>query len=126
MQGRVGCTAGRHLASEMRDVKIELMQVREFGRSSGPQRKVCREKTEIAARRLDRMERVKDEVDDAEHEVTLQEALMNSTKVVKLAVGKWFVFSFGKAPRVKSSSSTPASCKAPWCSWSALTHGRKS
>ena len=66
-------------------------------------------------------------MDDAEHEVDLQEALMNKTKVGKLVVDKWFVdkgFGFGKAPQ-KSSSSTPASCKAQKCSWSALTHGRK-
>ena len=46
------------------------------------------------------MERAKDEVDDAEHEANLQEALTNQTKVVKLVVDKWFVdkgCGFGKA-----------------------------
>ena len=58
-------------------------------------------KSEIAARRLDRMEREKDEVDDAVHKANLQEALTNKTKVVKLVVDKWFVdkcFGYGKAP----------------------------
>ena len=47
------------------------------------------------------MEREQDEDEDAVHEVTLQEALTNQTKVVKLVVDKWFVdkgFGFDKAP----------------------------
>ena len=46
------------------------------------------------------MEKEKDEVDDAEHEACLWEALTDTTKVVKLVSGKWFVdkgFGFGKA-----------------------------
>ena len=84
---------------ERRDVKSELLHVRELlgvlvGRES------CAEaRTEIAARRLDRMEREQDEVDDAEHEANLQEALADKTKVVMLVVDKWFVdkgFGFGR------------------------------
>ena len=56
---------------------------------------------EIAARRLDRMEREQTEADDAEHEANLQEALANQSKTVKVLVDKWFVdkgYGFGKAP----------------------------
>ena len=45
-------------------------------------------------------EREKDEAGDAEHEVNLQEALTNKTKVAMLVVDKWFVdkgFCSGKA-----------------------------
>ena len=45
------------------------------------------------------MEREKDEVDDAEHEADLQEALTNQAKVARLVVDKWFVdkgYGFGK------------------------------
>ena len=58
--------------SEMRDVKCELLHV---GELLGVQvrRERCAETTaEIAARRLDRMEREQDEVDDAKHETSLQ------------------------------------------------------
>ena len=58
-------------------------------------------KAEIAARRLDRMEREQHEADDAEHEANLQEALVNQSKTVKVLVDKWFVdkgYGFGKAP----------------------------
>ena len=58
-------------------------------------------KAEIAARRLDRMEREQTEADDAEHEANLQEALANQSKAVKVVVDKWFVdegCGFGKAP----------------------------
>ena len=54
---------------------------------------------DVAARRLDRMEHEKDEIDDAEHEADLEEALADQSKVVKLIVDKWFVdkgFGFGK------------------------------
>ena len=87
---------------ELRDVKNELMHVREL---VGVQ--VCRErsaenKAEVAARRLDRMEREQTEADDAEHEANLQEALANQSKAVKVVVDKWFVdkgYGFGKAPK---------------------------
>ena len=64
--------------------------------------KRCAEaKTEIVARRLDSMEREKDDVEDAQHEANLQEALTNQSKAVKVLVDKWFVdrgYGFGIAP----------------------------
>ena len=85
---------------EMRDVKSELLQVRELVGVLVRRERCAEVKTEVAARRLERMEREKDEADDAEHEAELQEALENQAKVVKLIVDKWFVdkgFGFGRA-----------------------------
>ena len=48
-----------------------------------------------------RMEREQNEVDDAEHEGNLQEALTDQSKAVKVVVDKWFVdrgYGFGRAP----------------------------
>ena len=56
-------------------------------------------KAEIAARRLNRMERERDQESEAECEGTLEEALADHSKVVKVI--KWFVdkgFGFGKTP----------------------------
>ena len=85
----------------MRDVNTELLQVRELVGVLVRRERCAEVKTEVAARRLDRMEREKDEADDAEHEANLQEALSNQSKAVKVLVDKWFVdkgYGFGKAP----------------------------
>ena len=45
------------------------------------------------------MESEKDDVNDAEHEADLQEALANQTEAVRLVIDKWFVdrgFGFGR------------------------------
>ena len=87
------------ILSEMRDVKIELLQVRELVGVLVRRERYAEVKTEVAARRLDRMEREKDDADDAEREADLQEALTDQSKVVKLIVDKWFVdkgFGFGR------------------------------
>ena len=58
-------------------------------------------RAEIAARRLDRLEREQDEQDDKEREAYLQEALGDKTEVVKHVIDMWFVdrgFGFGKVP----------------------------
>ena len=54
----------------------------------------------MAARRLERLERESSQLEDEEREASLEEALADHTKVVKLTVDKWFVdkgFGFGKA-----------------------------
>ena len=79
------------ILSEMRDVKAELLQVRELVGVLVRRERHAEVKTEVAARRLDRMEREKDDADDAEREADLQEALTDQSKVVKLIVDKWFV-----------------------------------
>ena len=87
------------ILSEMRDVKTELLQVRELVGVLVRRERHAEVKTEVAARRLDRMEREKDDADDAEREADLQEALTDQSKVVKLIVDKWFVdkgFGFGR------------------------------
>ena len=58
-------------------------------------------KTDVAARRLERLERESSQLEDEEREASLEEALADQAKVVKLTVDKWFVdkvFGFGKAP----------------------------
>ena len=76
---------------EMRDVKSELLQVRELVGVLVRRERCIETKAEIAARRLDRMEQEKDEAEDGVHEASLQEALANQAKVVRLVVDKWFV-----------------------------------
>ena len=84
---------------EMKDVKSELL--RELIGVLVRKERCAETRAEIAARRLDRMEREQHEADDAEHEANLQEALTNQSKAVKVLVDKWFVdtgYGFGKAP----------------------------
>ena len=59
---------------DLRDVKNELTQVREIVGFLVRRERSTETKAEIAARRLDRMEREQHEVADAEHEANLQEA----------------------------------------------------
>ena len=90
-----------HMASDMSDVKNELAHVRELLGVLVRRERSAETKAEIAARRLDRMEREQTEADDAEQEANLQEALANQSKAVKVVVDKWFVdkgYGFGKAP----------------------------
>ena len=89
------------VVSEMTDVKNELMHVRELLGVLVRRERCAETKAEIAARRLDRMEREQHEADDAEREANLQEALSSQSKAVKVLVDKWFVdkgYGFGKAP----------------------------
>ena len=84
---------------EMKDVKSELLHVREVIGVLVRKERCAETKAEIAARKLDRLEREQDEQDDKEREANLQEALGDKTKVVKLVIDKWFVdksFGFGK------------------------------
>ena len=58
-------------------------------------------KTDVAARRLERLERESSQFEDEERETSLEGALTDRTKVVKLIVDKWFVdkgYGFGRAP----------------------------
>ena len=89
------------VVSEMTDVKNELVHVRELLGVLVRRERCAETKAEIAARKLDRMEREQHEADDAEHEANLQEALLNQSKAVKVLVDKWFVDKgdgFGRAP----------------------------
>ena len=55
-------------------------------------------KADVAVRRLERLEREHSQLEDEEREASLQDALADRTKVVKLVVDKWFVdkgFGFG-------------------------------
>ena len=79
------------ILSEVRDVQSELLHVRELVDVLVRRERCVEDKAEVAARRLTRTEREKDDVDDAEHEADLQEALTNKAKVARLVVDKWFV-----------------------------------
>ena len=79
------------MVSEMRDLKSDLVHIRELLGVLVRKERCAETKAEIAARRLDRMEREQHEADDAEHEANLQEAHQNQSKAVKVLVDKWFV-----------------------------------
>ena len=58
-------------------------------------------KADVAARRLNRLEKEHSQLEDEEREASLPDALADRTKVVKLVVDKWFVdkgFGFGRVP----------------------------
>ena len=110
----------------MRGVESELLQVREL---VGVLVRSAETKAEMVARRLTRMEQGKDEVDDAEHEADIQEALTNQAKVVRLVVDKWFVdkgYGFGKTTTGEIVFIHASVVQGAGSSWSGLTHGRKS
>ena len=86
---------------EIRDVKSELLQIREQVGVLVRRERCAETKAEIATRRLNRMEKERDEESEAQCEATLEEALTNQSKVVKVTVDKWFVdkgFGFGTTP----------------------------
>ena len=86
---------------EIRDLKSDLVHIRELLGVLVRKERSAEAKAEIAARRLNRMERERDQESEAECEVTLEEALADHSKVVRVIVDKWFVdrgFGFGKVP----------------------------
>ena len=90
-------TMDQEWAKELRDIRrmVEFLVHRE--------RKLD-VKTDVAARRLERLERESSQLKDDEREASLEQALTDHTKVVKLTVDKWFVdkgYGFGKAPSVE-------------------------
>ena len=91
-----------HETLEMKDVKSELVHVRELIGVLVRKERCAETRAEIAASRLDRLEREQNEQYDKESETNLQEALSDKTKAVKLVIDKWFVdrgFGFGKVPK---------------------------
>ena len=91
----------KDITAEMRDMKSELMQVRELVGVLVRRERCTETKAEMATRRLNRMEEERDQESEAECEATLEEALVDHSKVVKVLVDKWFVdkgFGFGKTP----------------------------
>ena len=98
---QIGEKIADDVVSEMRDLKSDLVHIRELLGVLVRKERCAETKAEIAARRLDRMEREQHEADDAEHEANLQETLGNQSKAVKVFVDKWFVdkgYGFGRAP----------------------------
>ena len=88
---QVGEKLADDVISEMKDLKSDLVHIRELLGFLVRKERCAETKAEIAARRLDRMEREQHEADDAEHEANFQEALQNQSKAVKVLVDKWFV-----------------------------------
>ena len=89
------------MVSEIRDLKSDLVHIRELFGVLVRKERCAEAEAEIAARRLVRTEREQHEADDAEHEANLQEALQNQSKAAKVLVDKWFVdkgCGFGRAP----------------------------
>ena len=98
---QVGEKLADDMVSEMKDLKSDLVHIRELLGVLVRKERCAETKAEIAARRLDRMEREQHEADVTEHEANLHEALQNQSKVVKVLVDKWFVdkgYGFGRAP----------------------------
>ena len=94
-------TPADDMVSEIRDLKSDLVHIRELLGVLVRKERSAETKAEIAARKLDKMERERDQESEAECEVTLEEALTNQSKVVKVIIDKWFVdkgFGFGKTP----------------------------
>ena len=107
----VHALASKRTPSELDDVKSGVEHVKKDLKEARKmleflvrrERKVDTQ-TEVATRRLERLEREKEDEEDREHEANLEEALVDKTKVVKLVVDKWFVdrgFGFGKVPTGK-------------------------
>ena len=94
---QVGEKLADDVVSEMRDLKSDLVHIRELLGVLVRKERCAETKAEIAAR----MEREQHEADDAEREANLREALQNQSKAVKVLVDKWFVdkgYGFGRAP----------------------------
>ena len=93
---------GSHLQATMdQEWAKELREIRRMVEFLVQRERKLDVKTDVAARRLERLERESSQLEDEEREASLEEALADHTKVVKLIVNKWFVdkgFGFGKAP----------------------------
>ena len=77
--------------SEMECVKEELKEMKEMLEFLVRRERKVDVRTEVAVKKLQRLEKERDEENDKEREATLKEALFDKTKVVKLVVGRWFV-----------------------------------
>ena len=91
---------GSHLQATMdQEWATELREIRRMVEFLVQRERKLDVKTDVAARRLEWKE--SSQLEDEEREASLEEALADHTKVVKLTVDKWFVdkgFGFGKAP----------------------------
>ena len=89
------------MVSEIRDLESDLVHIRELLGILVRKERSAEANAEIAARRLNKTEQERDQESEAECEATVEEALANHSKVVKVIVDKWFVdkgFGFGKTP----------------------------
>ena len=79
------------MVSEIRDLKSDLVHIRELLGVLVRKERSAEMKAEIAARRLDRMERERGQESEAGCEATLQVALADHSKVAKVIVDKTFI-----------------------------------
>ena len=87
--------------SEMECLREELKEMKKMLQFLVRRERQVDVKTEVAAKKLQRLEKEREGEDDKERETSLMESLAVKTKVVKLVVDKWFVdkgFGFGKTP----------------------------
>ena len=93
---------GSHLQATMdQEWAKELREIRRMVEFLVQRERKLDVRTDVAARRLERLERESSQLEDEEREASLEEALADHAKVVKLTVDKWFVdkgFGFGKGP----------------------------
>ena len=76
------------MVSEIRDLKSDLVHIRELLGVLVRKERCAETKAEIEARRFDRMERERDQESEAECEATLEEAPADHSKVARVIVGK--------------------------------------
>ena len=82
-------------------VKQELKEINKMLEFLVRRERKVDSRTEVAVKKLQRLEKEWDEENDKEREASLKKALADKTKVVKLVVDKWFVekgYGFGKVP----------------------------
>ena len=91
--------AGDDAAGFMEDVARELKEVRKLVELLVRSERRGQLKDEVAARRLERMEKEMEEDEDMEHDASLEEAVEDTDKFVSIVVDRWFVskgYGFGK------------------------------
>ena len=93
---------GSHLQAMMdQERDKELREIRRMVEFLVHRERKLDVRTDVAARRLERLERERSQLEDEERETSLEGALTDRTKVAKLVVDKWFVnkgYGFGRAP----------------------------
>ena len=97
---------GSHLQATAEEERIvdwsqDLREIRRMVEFLARRERKLDVKADVAVRRLARLEMEHSQLEDAEFEASLPDALADRTKVVKLIVDKWFVdkgFGFGRVP----------------------------
>ena len=97
----MGAGGSHHQATMDQEWDNELREIRRMVEFLVQRERKLDVRTDVPARRMERLGRESSQLEDEEREASLEEALADHAKVVKLTVDKWFVdkgFGFGKAP----------------------------